>query len=201
VDVFEGDFIKQHTARWWRDLFDRSGLLQVEYCEELEDADILYEELIRYEYEHDVDPFDVEISLEQIEWGRTNRPRKSLFVLTALKRQSVRTRFPLDAASICEIIETSIWLMTAARKLARGFFFSEERMPVSERTHVLIPLPDRDFDPTECAIPWQACASRGWQVAFSTEHGNVAQAEPNQLRGPILGPLGAGSKALAAYRK
>lgn len=85
VDVFGEDFKKQHTARWWRDLFDSSGLLQVEYCEELEDADILYEELIRYEYEHDIDPSDVEISLEQMEWGRTSRPRKSLFVLTGHK--------------------------------------------------------------------------------------------------------------------
>lgn len=66
---------------------------------------------------------------------------------------------------------------------------------------ILIPLPDSDFDPTECAIPWKICTSRGWKFTFSTEHGNVAQADPHLLKGPILGPLGAGSKALAAYRQ
>lgn len=85
VNVFEDDFKKQHTSRWWRELFENSGLLEVEYCEELDDADVLYEELVRYEYEHNLDPFDVEICLEQMEWGRTHRPQKSLFVLTASK--------------------------------------------------------------------------------------------------------------------
>ena len=85
VDVFEGDFKKQHTPGWWRELFENSGLLQVEYCQELDDADVLYEEMVRYEYEHDVDPFDVEICLAQMEWGRTHQPRKSLFVVTAHK--------------------------------------------------------------------------------------------------------------------
>jgi hypothetical protein len=66
---------------------------------------------------------------------------------------------------------------------------------------ILMPLPDHDFDPTESAIPWKVCTSRGWSVAFSTDHGAVAQADPNLLKGPILGPLGAGAKALAAYRQ
>lgn len=86
VDVFEDDFKKQHTPEWWCNLFQSSGLLQVEYCQELEDADVLYEELVRYEYEHNIDPFDVQICLDQIEWGRTHQPRKTLFVITAYKK-------------------------------------------------------------------------------------------------------------------
>ncbi len=85
VDVFEDDFKKQHTPEWWRNLFQSSGLLEVEFCQELEDADVLYEELVRYEHEHNVDPFDVQICLDQIEWGRTHQPRKTLFVITAHK--------------------------------------------------------------------------------------------------------------------
>jgi SAM-dependent methyltransferase len=88
VNVFEDDFKKQHTPTWWRDLFQSSGLFQVESCQELEDADILYEELVRYEHEQNVDPFDVQICLDQIEWGRSHQPRKSLFVLTARKLYS-----------------------------------------------------------------------------------------------------------------
>ena len=85
VDVFQDDFKKQHTPRWWRELFESSGLLQVEHCQELSDATVLYEEMVRHEYEHDLDPFDVEICLEQMKWERSNRPKRSLFVLTAHK--------------------------------------------------------------------------------------------------------------------
>ena len=85
VDVFEDDFKKQHTPGWWNDLFQSSGLLQVEHCHELENADVIYEELVRYEHEHQMDAFDVQICLDQIEWGLSNQPRKTLFVLTAAK--------------------------------------------------------------------------------------------------------------------
>ena len=66
---------------------------------------------------------------------------------------------------------------------------------------ILMPLPDQDFDPTEAATPWKVCTSRGWRVAFSTEHGNVAQADPLKLKGPFPGLLSAGAKAQAAYRQ
>jgi SAM-dependent methyltransferase len=85
VDVFEDDFKKQHTPEWWCNLFQSSGLVEVEVCQELEDADVLYEELVRYEHEHVIDPFDVQVCLDQIEWGLANQPRKTLFVLTAKK--------------------------------------------------------------------------------------------------------------------
>jgi len=85
VDVFEDDFKKQHTSAWWRELLESSGLLKVETCEELEDAAAIYEELVRYEHQHNLDPFDVQICLDQIEWGRKHEPGKTLFVLTAGK--------------------------------------------------------------------------------------------------------------------
>jgi hypothetical protein len=66
---------------------------------------------------------------------------------------------------------------------------------------ILMPLPDQDFDPTESAIPWKVCISRGWRVAFSTEHGNVAQADPYKLNGPLPGLISASAKALAAFRQ
>jgi SAM-dependent methyltransferase len=85
VNVFEDDFKKQHTPGWWRELFERSGLLQVECCFELDDATVLYEEMVRYQYEHDLDRFNVEICLAQAEWERDHRPRRSLFVMSAHK--------------------------------------------------------------------------------------------------------------------
>jgi len=85
VNVFEGDFIKQHTPEWWGDLLQASGRLEVETCYELDDAEAIYQELVRYEYEHDLDPFDVQICLDQLEWGHAHQPHKTLFVLTARK--------------------------------------------------------------------------------------------------------------------
>ncbi len=85
VGVFEGDFKKQHTPGWWQDLFQSSGLLHVECCYELKDAEAIYAELVRYEHEQDIDPFDVQICLDQMEWGRAHEPRKTLFVITARK--------------------------------------------------------------------------------------------------------------------
>jgi SAM-dependent methyltransferase len=88
VNVFEDDFLKQHTPGWWEQLFRTSGSLDVECCYELEDAETIYQELVRYEYEHQSDPFDVRICLDQMEWGQSHRPRKTLFVVTSSKLQS-----------------------------------------------------------------------------------------------------------------
>jgi len=85
VDVFSDDFVKQHIPGWWCSLLQNSGLLEVETCYELEDAELIYQELVRYEHQNQVDPFDVQICLDQLEWGRTHQPRKTLFVLTARK--------------------------------------------------------------------------------------------------------------------
>lgn len=73
-------------------------------------------------------------------------------------------------------------------------------MSLSGQPHILIPLPDNDFDPTESATPWKVCTDRGWKVTFATENGKVAAADHRLLMGPIRGPLGAGPKGLAAYK-
>jgi SAM-dependent methyltransferase len=86
VNVFEDDFIKQHSPGWWRELFQTSSLMDVETCYELEDAEAIYQELVRYEHVNNIDPFDVQICLDQLEWGHTHEPHKSLFVLSARKR-------------------------------------------------------------------------------------------------------------------
>ncbi len=38
------------------------------------------------EHENHTDPFDVQICLDQLEWGHAHQPHKSLFVLCARKR-------------------------------------------------------------------------------------------------------------------
>jgi SAM-dependent methyltransferase len=85
INVWDGDFSKMHSPAWWQQLFQDSGLLQVESCLELEDAEILYEDLVKYQIEHDLDPADVRVSIQQIEYGRTHRPAKTLFALAATR--------------------------------------------------------------------------------------------------------------------
>jgi putative intracellular protease/amidase len=70
-----------------------------------------------------------------------------------------------------------------------------------KQPHILIPLPDHDFDPSESAFPWKRSIERGWRVSFATERGATAACDPRLLQGPILGPLGAGPRALRLYRE
>lgn len=83
INVWEDDFSKMHSPPWWENLSIESGLLRVETCQELDDAEVLYEDLVKYQIERDLDPADVQPSIEQIEYGRSHRPAKTLFVLTA----------------------------------------------------------------------------------------------------------------------
>ena len=48
---------------------------------------------------------------------------------------------------------------------------------------VLIPLPSRDFDPSEVAIGWRVLTDRGHVVRFATPDGQPAQADPLMLTG------------------
>jgi putative intracellular protease/amidase len=68
-------------------------------------------------------------------------------------------------------------------------------------SRVLIPLPDRDFDVTEVAVPWKHLTSRGHAVVFATEHGARPEADPLLLRGVLFGKLGAEPEPKAFYRE
>ena len=68
---------------------------------------------------------------------------------------------------------------------------------------VLMPLPERDFDPSESGVPWRVLTQRGHRVLFATPHGEPAQADPRMLTGEGLGPckpfLMADANGRAAY--
>ena len=66
---------------------------------------------------------------------------------------------------------------------------------------ILIPLPNNDFDPSESSFPWKYCADHSWKVTFATENGEVAACDPRLLKGPVLGPLGAGPRGLSNYKE
>ncbi|MEQ1818750.1 MAG: type 1 glutamine amidotransferase domain-containing protein [Terricaulis sp.] len=80
---------------------------------------------------------------------------------------------------------------------------------------VLIPIPRRDFDPTETAVPWRVLTERGHEVVFATPDGVPGEGDDLMLTGegldvwgfvPLLrkltlvgGVLRANADARAAY--
>jgi putative intracellular protease/amidase len=67
---------------------------------------------------------------------------------------------------------------------------------------VLMPLPDRDFDPTETAVPWHLLREAGCEVVFATERGGEAPAcDPRGLEGVLFGQLRAAREPRALYRE
>lgn len=67
--------------------------------------------------------------------------------------------------------------------------------------NILIPLPSRDFDPTEAAVPWQILRAAGHRIAFATPDGLPAEADPRMLLGTGLGFLAPMLRADANARR
>lgn len=65
---------------------------------------------------------------------------------------------------------------------------------------VLVPLPDRDFDVTEVAVPWKLLVRAGHEIVFATERAGVVPiCDPLLLTGVLFGKLGAEPEAKAFY--
>lgn len=65
---------------------------------------------------------------------------------------------------------------------------------------MLLPVPDRDFDVTEVAVPWRILRDAGHEVVFATERaGTVPAADPRLLTGVLFGKLGAAPEARRLY--
>jgi protease I len=52
-----------------------------------------------------------------------------------------------------------------------------------------MPLPSRDFDPSESGIPWRLLSARGHDFVFATPDGAAAEADPRMVTGEGLGIL------------
>ncbi len=74
---------------------------------------------------------------------------------------------------------------------------------------VLIPIPDRDFDPTEVAVSWQVLTRNGHRVVFTTESGTPGVADGIMVSGrgldvwsalPVLGAIPLVGLALRANK-
>eukprot|EP00128_Syssomonas_multiformis_P017385 Colp12_sorted_trinity150504_noHs@15036 len=67
---------------------------------------------------------------------------------------------------------------------------------------VLIPLPEKGFDPTEVAVPWKILTDLGHKVVFATPRGICLGADPHVLQGfTSLGLLSAQPSVVAIYNE
>ncbi|SED60716.1 type 1 glutamine amidotransferase domain-containing protein [Streptomyces melanosporofaciens] len=67
---------------------------------------------------------------------------------------------------------------------------------------ILLPLPDRDFDVTEVAVPWKLLTDLGHEVVIATEHGDgPPAADPLLITGVLFGQLGAEPEPKEFYRR
>lgn len=51
---------------------------------------------------------------------------------------------------------------------------------------IIVPLPHRDFDPTEAAVSWRILKDAGHDLLFATPDGNASQADPMMISGEGL---------------
>lgn len=66
---------------------------------------------------------------------------------------------------------------------------------------VLFPLPNRDFDVTEVAVPYTILRRSGHRVVFATESGGKPAADPLLLSGVLFGQLGAEAEPKRWYEQ
>ncbi len=67
---------------------------------------------------------------------------------------------------------------------------------------ILLPLPYRDFDITEVAVPWRVLTDAGHEVVFATEQAGADLAgDPRLLTGVLFGQLGAAAEPRRWYRE
>src|SRR3954469_13464006 len=66
---------------------------------------------------------------------------------------------------------------------------------------IVMPLPDKDFDPTETAVPWRLLTRDGHEVIFATEKGAAPPAGDARLLDGTLGTLAPAAEPLAFYRE
>jgi len=60
---------------------------------------------------------------------------------------------------------------------------------------ILMPIPSRDFDPTETGVPWRVLSGLGHHVVFATPDGAAGVADERMVSGRGLGPLAAALRA------
>lgn len=86
---WHAEYEKYHSPDWWRSAFETSGRFQVEFCEEISDGKVMWEDHVLYwgERSNWSEEYLEETAwlIRQLIWGKTNSPALTHFVLSATK--------------------------------------------------------------------------------------------------------------------
>lgn len=92
-NIWDSCYSKYHCPTWWKSRLSETNLLNIEYCEELEDGRILFEDLAINYYNYLGDKIlslkavvPQEKIIDQIFYGRENKLYPTLFVLLGKKK-------------------------------------------------------------------------------------------------------------------
>lgn len=92
-NVWDSCYSKYHSPKWWYSLLDHTTLLNITYCQELDDGTALWEDLAINYYKYiskDILSIGAVIPQEklirQINYGKANLPYLTLFVLAGIKK-------------------------------------------------------------------------------------------------------------------
>lgn len=87
---WNAEYEKYHSPDWWRNLFETSGNFEIEFCEEISDGKVMWEDHVLYcgersnwseEYLEKTDWL-----IRQLIWGKENSPALTHFMLCATKK-------------------------------------------------------------------------------------------------------------------
>ncbi len=90
--IWEGCLSKYHSPEWWKSLLIQTDILDVTYCQELEDGRILWEDsaLNYYDYYGNILSSKAMIPQERlvdtILYGKENSPHTTLYILAGIRK-------------------------------------------------------------------------------------------------------------------
>ena len=105
-------------------------------------------------------------------------------------RVRVRVRHPADATPGSSPAQAHGAAGGPAAPDRRGAGGTSSVMCVAPMATVLMPIPARDFDPTEVAVTWQVLTGAGHRVVFATPSGQPGAADELMVTGRGLDPWG-----------
>jgi len=87
---WNAEYEKYHSPDWWQSLFEASGNFEVEFCEEISDGKVMWEDHVLYCGERSnwsKEYFEKTAWLiRQLIWGKINSPALTHFILSAAKK-------------------------------------------------------------------------------------------------------------------
>jgi len=128
TNVWEADFSKMQWPGFWKSLFEDTGLLDVLDCREVEDAAVLYEDMVLHRIARGDDPHEIDSTSTRSCSARAPPPHD----IVHHKRAEISVRRPDGRVEIGEKVSGP--LRSACRKTGARRDCMNRRAPKSKLT-------------------------------------------------------------------